>query len=178
MARPKNNSSKRKAVKQPSKSRAHRSGVYIRKKQISPKQLEWISAYIQLDSVKKAAQAVGVKEETAKQWKRGALVKAELEKAREKVRKKVGYTLESGMREAEAAKQFAIKKGNANAYVKAVELKLKLNGLLIEKHDHRMVANFSISVQGVRGAPQRLESSKQEQLTDGQTVEAEVIDEG
>jgi hypothetical protein len=37
------------------------------------------------------------------------------------------------MKEAGQAMEFAKETGNANAYVKAVELRAKLNGLLIDK---------------------------------------------
>jgi hypothetical protein len=64
-------------------------------------------------------------------------VKAAIEAARLKVQNKIAYGLERAMTEAEEAIEFARQTDNANAYVKAVELRSKLNGLLVEKVDVR-----------------------------------------
>lgn len=47
------------------------------------------------------------------------------------------YNLKIAMKEAEEAIEFARQTKNANAYVKAVELRSKLNGLLIERVEQR-----------------------------------------
>ncbi len=43
------------------------------------------------------------------------------------------YTLDVAMEQAQHAADFAIRQGNANAYVKACELRCKLSGLLVER---------------------------------------------
>lgn len=58
------------------------------------------------------------------------------------------YTLEKAMEEANDAAIFAREHKNPNAYVKAVELKAKLSGHMIEKHAH-MVGNFSVNISGI-----------------------------
>ncbi len=124
---------------------------HIGARPITAKQLEFVQAYCRLhNSVKKACEEVGVNPGTAYDWVRHPVVVAEIDKIKEELRKKTGYDLEYAMAEAEDAKQFAKQTNNANAVVKAVELKTKLNGLLIEKHDHRLAANFMIQIEGVK----------------------------
>lgn len=71
-----------------------------------------------------------------------------LAKRREELAAKTGYTAEKAMQEAEEAMAFAKDTGNANALVKAVELRSKLQGLLIEKVQHQG-APFSINIGGI-----------------------------
>lgn len=87
---------------------------------------------------------------TGSRWLELRNVKEEISRLRDELRKKSGYTVQLAMDEAHAAMKFAEKTENASAVVKAVELKTRLNGLLVEKHDHRMIANFSIQVEGVK----------------------------
>lgn len=101
----------------------------------------------------KMAEYLDVPYQQVKNWCKHPKVLAEIESRRAKIRAKGQYTLELAMEEAEAARVFAEDTGNANAYVKAVEHKAKLNGLLVEKYDHRMMANFSIQIDGVKGPP-------------------------
>lgn len=123
-------------------------------KQLTAKHIQFIEAYFATNhSIKKASQAVGISANTGKDWTRRQVIVDEMDRRREELKKKVGYTLEVAMNEAEEAKNFAEATNNANAYVKAVELKTKLNGLLIEKHDHRLAANFQINVEGIRRDP-------------------------
>lgn len=62
------------------------------------------------------------------------------------------YNAEQAMLEAEEAMQFARETENANAFVKAIELRSKLKGLLIEKHQVQQVG-FQINIGGIEDAP-------------------------
>lgn len=84
-------------------------------------------------------------------------VRGKVEAARAKIQAKGVYNLEKAMREADDAIEFARSTKNANAYVKAVELKSKLNGLLVEKHEVKQVG-FQIQIRGVNEIPQQLPS--------------------
>lgn len=62
--------------------------------------------------------------------------------------KAAAYNIDAAMKECEDAIEFARETENANAYVKAVELKSKLQGLLVEKHQIQQVP-FTISIGGI-----------------------------
>ena len=124
----------------------------IRVHQIKPNQRIFIDTYVLTGNMTKSAAAAKVPKGTAYDWKNTPTIAKEIETLRAALREKTGYTMEVAMSECEEAVEFARGTKNANAYVKALELKAKLNGLLIEKHDHRMVANFAINVEGVRGS--------------------------
>jgi len=77
---------------------------------------------------------------------------AAVEEVRERVMAKAEYTCEVAMKEAQAALDFAEETGNANAYVKAVELRSKLMGLLVEKIDLRQAIGFQIRIGGLKSS--------------------------
>ena len=58
-----------------------------------------------------------------------------LQSVRNRVCAKIAHTVIEAMQEAADTMQFAKEKGNPMAYCKAVELRAKLSGLLIEKHE-------------------------------------------
>lgn len=80
------------------------------------------------------------------------IVKALVAEAQKAVQAKINYGLEQAMQEAQDAIEFAKKTENANAYVKAVELRTKLNGLLVEKLDVRQ-SGFTLNVHGFTPIP-------------------------
>lgn len=79
-------------------------------------------------------------------------VQAALDEARNKSITTAAYNADAAMKEADEAIAFAKETENANAYVKAVELKAKLKGLLVEKHQHQ-VATFNLSIGGIDDEP-------------------------
>lgn len=83
---------------------------------------------------------------------------AELASVRAEIRREAHYDLRAAMMEADEAIQFARETENANAYVKACELKSKLNGLLIEKHQHQ-VASFSLNIGGINDELPKLQTN-------------------
>jgi hypothetical protein len=66
---------------------------------------------------------------------------------------KADYGALQAMDEAKQGMEFAIETRNANAFAKAVELRAKLQGLLIERQDIRHVGSFSISINGIDDEP-------------------------
>lgn len=75
-------------------------------------------------------------------------VKDALKEVRMASVKAAAYNIDAAMKECEDAIEFARETENANAYVKAVELKSKLQGLLVEKHQIQQVP-FTISIGGI-----------------------------
>jgi hypothetical protein len=119
------------------------------------KQRRFVAAYLRHGVAKQAAIEAGYAERSARSQANRLLyhspvVKAALAKEQKKLQEKTGYSAEEGMKEAGQAMEFAKETGNANAYVKAVELRAKLNGLLIDKHDIRAVGDFQINIEGFK----------------------------
>jgi len=122
--------------------------------ELSMEQESFVQKLIELEeNITATARVTGIPLSTAKAWAKKPIVLETIAKAKKILRDKLGYTLEAAMEECEKACEFARDTDNANALMKGIELKTKLNGLLIEKHDHRMAANFSIQIQGVRDKP-------------------------
>jgi phage terminase small subunit len=113
----------------------------------------FVEEYLKTGQGKQSAIKAGYPAKTAQQnavalLKKDKFVVDAIAKARGAVVAAGTYNLQMAMKEADDAIKFARKTENANAYVKAVELKTKLNGLLVEKHDHR-VAGFAVVVGGI-----------------------------
>ena len=69
---------------------------------------------------------------------------------RAEVAERAGYTVERCMAELEQGMSFALKTENASAYVRAVELRAKLTGILVDRVDMRaVVGTFAINVIGL-----------------------------
>lgn len=100
-------------------------------------------------AVKAAGGSPNAASRRAKVWKNIPAVKEQIDKALKASGERAVYNLQAAMADAEATIEFARETGNANAMAKAVELKSKLNGLLIEKHDVRQVG-FQIEMKGLR----------------------------
>lgn len=124
---------------------------------LKPRERKFVEEYLKHGHSKQAALAAGFPERRASTWgselvRHHTEVKAALAEARSKSVTAAAYNIQAAMSEADSAIQFARETENANAYVKAVELKSKLNGLLIEKHQHQ-VANFQLNVEGIHDIP-------------------------
>jgi hypothetical protein len=123
---------------------------------LSEKQAKFVAELIATGSGSKAAIAAGYKNKSPRQaaanLKQLPQVQEALAEARKEVISRGIYNLEKAMQEAEAAIEFAERTRNANAYVKAVELRSKLNGLLVEKVDVR-ASGFSLNIVGIASAP-------------------------
>ena len=128
----------------------------MKNKKLNPKQAAFVKEYLKHGNATLAATSAGYaikKPQHAKNagyalLERGP-VKMAIEEARRSLQKESGYNLERAMSEAEDAMAFARDTENANALVKAVELRTKLNGLLIEKQDIRALGAFQIQIVGI-----------------------------
>lgn len=123
-------------------------------RKLTPKQATFVAEYLKDSNGTRAAIAAGYSPRNARHqaWellhKQPSVVEA-LEETRKASAKKAEYNLDTAMKEAEEAIEFSKNTKNANAYVKAVELRTKLNGLLIEKHDVRH-AGFQLIISGIK----------------------------
>jgi len=122
-------------------------------KQLSPKQAEFVAAYLKHGNAIQAARECGYSPTYAGSLILVPAVAAALADARNQVAIKGEYNLAAAMKEAEDAMVFARAANQANAYVKAVELRAKLQGLLIERVDQRQVGGFQIRILGVDDGP-------------------------
>lgn len=98
-----------------------------------------VSGMSQADAYRKAYDAEKMKPETvqkrASELMGNGAIAGRVAELRAPVVAKVRYDLERAMDEAEQALQLALKKENPGAMVAAVQLRSKLNGLLIEKRE-------------------------------------------
>lgn len=119
-------------------------------KPLNLSQLRFIAEYVKDGNAKRAAIAAGYAEKSAKSIGYSLLqvpaVQDAVEATRKEVQVQAVYNLAESMREAEEAMKFAKETENANAYVKAVELRSKLNGLLIERVDLRAQSGFHVNI--------------------------------
>lgn len=86
------------------------------------------------------------------------------------------YNYEAAMAEADECVRFAKLTENANAMVKAVELKTKLTGLLVEKHEVKH-SGFSISFVGIAPPRSVIENSNQLESSNPNILDATVVKE-
>lgn len=124
---------------------------------MKPRERKFVEEFLKHGHQTRAALAAGYAKSRAQSdgsnlVRKNEEVKAALAEARNKSVAAASYNIQAAMEEADQAIQFARETENANAYVKAVELKSKLNGLLIEKHQHQ-VANFQLNVEGIHDVP-------------------------
>jgi phage terminase small subunit len=109
--------------------------------------------YFRTGNAPAAAKKIGMHPASGTRFLKDPRVQAQLVPLREKVMNELSYTLKSAMIEAQEAIDFAMKTDNANAYVKAVELRAKLNGLLVDKLDIKSQTAFYIQFKGIGGQP-------------------------
>jgi len=100
-----------------------------------------VSGSSQSDAYRKAYNAERMKAETIHNkayalMKKGE-IRARIEEIRKPVIEKVRYGLEDAMKEAEEAMQICRRKEQGGAMVAAVQLRSKLNGLIVEKRENR-----------------------------------------
>lgn len=145
-----------------------------KKETLNPKQAKFVKEYVKDGNQLRAATAAGYSSAkgTASKVANRPAVQSALSEVRSKVSSVAAYTLEAAMDQAEAAAQFAIETGNANAYVKAVELKAKLSGHMIERIQQQ-ISPFTLRIRGVR--EKAVIDVSSETVADGITQEQEVF---
>jgi hypothetical protein len=103
-------------------------------KQITPKMQRYAELRAQGLTQSKAALEAGYSAKQAgNKIERNPFVQRYLSNVRSNVQARVCHTVEIAMDEAKDTMQFAREKGNPMAYCKAVELRAKLSGLLIDR---------------------------------------------
>ena len=82
-------------------------------------------------------------------------VKQAIDRARARLREATEYDQRAAMQELDETIAFARETGNATAMARAVELKAKLNGLLVERREDLHLGGFQLVVSGIdRSAPE------------------------
>lgn len=133
-------------------------GVKERTVPLNERQLLFVTNYIRHGEGIRAAIEAGYSPNSAKMAQRKLLkdprVLPLLEQAKVKVllddaTKEAKFTYEMAMLEAEEAMLFAKEMENAGAYVKAVEHRAKLSGLLVDRIDVSQNVNFRVVIGGI-----------------------------
>lgn len=119
-------------------------------RQLTPKQRAFVAAYQTGISATQAAIAAGYSEHSARHIAHtlmhdNKLVRAELDKVSQNLAKAADYNGERCMAELDKAIAFAVQAKNPNAYVKAIELRARLAGLLRDKLDLNIGAQPDIA---------------------------------
>jgi len=111
------------------------------KKSLDPRKSIFISEILSGKSGAEAARAAGVEKKNssrqAHRWQKEPEVAAEIEKGLAAIREGAEVTCETMIRQLDADRLFAIKTANASAATRASELKAKLVGLMVDRHDSR-----------------------------------------
>ena len=119
-------------------------------KQLKPRYAKFVAAFLSHGNATQAAIEVGYAplHATSRAYKlmQRPDVKAAISVARKQAQENAVYNLEKAMAECDRTIAFSEKTDNANAMAKAVELKSKLNGLLVERIDHRISSGFVINM--------------------------------
>lgn len=126
-----------------------------KKPKLNHRQTLFVAAFLKHGNAAQAAREAGYNPETSNQTgynlmnrDRYPAVTDAIKAAQKKVMEEGEYNLKKAMAECEDAMNFAKETKNANALAKAVELRTKLNGLLVEKHDIKQVG-FHVNVNGI-----------------------------
>jgi phage terminase small subunit len=118
-----------------------------------PRWARFISEYIKCGSGTAAAKAAGFRESsaarTAKTLLKNPMVMAEIDRLRKEIMAEGKYGLLRAMKEIEDAMEFARMTKNATALANLLQLRAKINGLIIDKMDHRISGNFQLNIEGI-----------------------------
>lgn len=121
------------------------------REQLSGKQVKFVDAYTAEPHLgaNAAAEKAGYHPSAGSRLLHHPTIAAEVAKRQAVSREKSGYTVEVAMKECEHYLTQAAARGQFMAAAKFVELRTKLQGLLIEKHDVRTQTNFRINILGM-----------------------------
>ena len=124
---------------------------------LNPKQLQFIKHFIATGNARQSAIAAGYGPANAS--KRASillngnpLIRAEVQKHRKELTEATKFGYQQAMDQAQKVYELAERTGNAMACAKAVELKSKLSGLLIERHQVQQ-ASLTIVIERTASAP-------------------------
>ena len=128
-------------------------------KKLGPRHYLFIKEYLSGKNETTAAKLAGfsAKSKAGTYLLKHPLIIAELEKATTEIRELTKFGAQKAMVELNECIEFAESTHNATARVKAVELKMKLSGLLVERIDQRQVGSFQINIGGIENPPSEKE---------------------
>lgn len=126
-------------------------------KKPTPRQAKFIQEYIRCSNARQAAINAGYTEQTATDKAHNLLkrpeIVAELNAVRAKWAEENKFTMTKAHDELCAGYERAVKLNQMQAAAKFAELKLKLHGMLIEKHDITAKSSLVISISGLTRDP-------------------------
>ena len=133
------------------------------RKSLSMLQLRFVEAYKACGNIAQSAREAGYspKKNDSKRIMESPAVKAAIDEHRRAVIESKKYGYDKAMDECDKGIQFAIETENANAYSKLVELKAKLSGLLIERHEVKQVP-FVIEISGIDVTPKQISAKNED----------------
>jgi phage terminase small subunit len=117
---------------------------------LSPQQQRFLAAYMTGISARAAALEAGYSKTTADKrayelLHQNPAMKVALAEARNGLQLLANYNADSAMADFVAAAEFAIKTNNANALVKATEMKARLKGLLIDRAELTVTEKLDVN---------------------------------
>jgi phage terminase small subunit len=129
----------------------------VQDRMLPPRQQRFIQEYVKCGVAKTAALAAGYSPrsagKTGSQLLSNPRIQAVVKESRTNLAALSGYTAAVAMDELEEAMRYSKETGNATAFCRSVELRARLQGLLIERQDHRQIGSFSINISGIDHAP-------------------------
>lgn len=125
---------------------------------LSPRHMTYVQHRVQGKSARESALLAGYTPASARNAyaiDQIPAVAQALKKHQQELSLQTKYDLTAAMRELDDVITFAKSEEgrNASAYAKAVELKMKLCGLLIERVDQRNIGSFSVNIGGIEPPP-------------------------
>lgn len=134
---------------------------------LKPKEAKFAAEYLKDGDAQRAALAVDPTYKdpgtSGSKMLQKPAVREVVKAAHQEIAKKGVHNLEIAMQEAKDAMDFAKETANANAFIKAVEHRAKLNGLLVEKIDVR-AQGFILNIVGL-APPEQVADAIEEQLS-------------
>lgn len=120
---------------------------------LTPRKENFALEYIRTGSAKASAVAAGYSAKSAgtsaARLLKDPVVKAFIDAARERSLAVGAYNADQAMRELDDVIRFSRETKNATAYARAVELKMRQAGLLVERADVRMLGGFQVKISGI-----------------------------
>jgi phage terminase small subunit len=116
---------------------------------MTPKRTEFVRLIALGKSQKDAALGAGYSAKSAKRLMEIPDIKAALEKVKKEIMDSTKYDALAAQAELNDAIEFARTTRNATALVRAVEMKMKLNGLIIDRSEQKQVGGFQIQILGI-----------------------------
>lgn len=114
----------------------------------------FVQHYLRVGNGAEAARLAGYSPRCARErastlLNRDPAVKAAVEAGRQAMEDRNKFTIDHMVQQLDSDRAFAIETKNATAAVRASELKAKLFGMMVDRHDVRTVGSFAIVIEGI-----------------------------